>query len=55
MSHILIVDDSYTTNKLISRSLQLSGVYQISCAYSGNEALELVYRLKPDLIILKED
>jgi two-component system, OmpR family, response regulator MprA len=55
MTHILIVDDNPTIAELAKYALRLQGNFQISCAYSGEEALEFVQSFKPDLIILDDD
>jgi DNA-binding response OmpR family regulator len=48
---ILVVDDSPTDLKLISRPLQASG-YLVETATDGEEALTKVGSTKPDLVIL---
>lgn len=51
MSHILLIDDDEDVLKLTTRWLQKAG-YEVSSAASGQEALDLLKSLKPDLILL---
>jgi DNA-binding response OmpR family regulator len=51
MSNILIIDDDSHINELLSQALQGEG-HVISRAYSGTEALMMLSRHKPDLILL---
>ncbi|MGE5471607.1 MAG: response regulator [Bacteroidota bacterium] len=48
--NILIVDDVAENIEVIGEAL--SGIYNVQCAFSGREALELVERHLPDLILL---
>jgi DNA-binding response OmpR family regulator len=48
---ILIVDDDYEINELISLSLKREG-YQVISAYDGHEALSMAKQHSPDLVIL---
>jgi len=48
---ILVVDDQPVNVQLLKRKLEREGI-QVSAAYTGNEALEVVAREKPDLILL---
>lgn len=50
MSSILVVDDDPYVNLSVERSLR--NHYQVRVAHSGTEALKLVRRTQPDLIIL---
>lgn len=50
-SKILVVDDEPNVVELVSLSL-IPGKYEILKAYSGLDALDRVYQVKPDLIIL---
>lgn len=51
MSHILIIDDDEHISGMLSEALTAEG-YTISAAYSGTEALILLSKEKPDLILL---
>jgi two-component system, OmpR family, phosphate regulon response regulator PhoB len=48
---ILVIDDEQDLAQLISYNLKREG-YQVHQAYNGREALEKIYELKPDLLIL---
>jgi len=48
---IVVIDDEEDIRELIEYNLAKEG-YQISCAVSGEEGLELVRRLTPDIVIL---
>jgi len=48
---ILVVDDQPINVQLLKRKLEREGI-QVSTAYNGVEALELVKKVKPDLILL---
>jgi two-component system alkaline phosphatase synthesis response regulator PhoP/two-component system response regulator VicR len=48
---ILIVDDDATMVKLLSTILEIDG-FEPSTALSGPEALEMIHREKPDLVLL---
>ena len=48
---ILVVDDQPINVQLLKRKLEREGI-QVSAAYNGAEALQLVKREKPDLILL---
>ncbi len=50
-SRILIVDDTPANIQVLSSTLKEKG-YQISVATNGTQALDLVARMKPDLILL---
>ena len=51
MPHILVVDDDRTVRETVKHVL-LDSDYQISEATNGLEALEMIARTRPDLIIL---
>lgn len=48
---ILVVDDQPINVQLLKRKLEREGI-QVSAAYNGAEALQLVKTVKPDLILL---
>lgn len=48
---ILVVDDQPINVQLLKRKLEREGI-QVSAAYNGVEALDLVKKVKPDLILL---
>ncbi len=48
---ILVVDDQPVNVQLLKRKLEREGI-QVSAAYTGQEALDIVRRDKPDLILL---
>jgi threonine synthase len=49
---VVIVDDTSEARRLIRRILQSQGDFEISEATNGREAIELVTRERPDLVIL---
>ena len=51
MARILIVEDEYPINNLISKNLTLTG-HECLSAYDGLTAIELIQSTQPDLIIL---
>lgn len=51
MPNIMIIDDDQHISKMLSEALQNEG-YRVSCAYSGTEALLLLPKAHPDLILL---
>ncbi|MCR5488003.1 MAG: response regulator [Lachnospiraceae bacterium] len=51
MSHILLIDDDGDMLALTGRWLEKAG-YRVSGATSGEEALQLITKEKPDLILL---
>ncbi|MCL4259348.1 MAG: pyridoxal-phosphate dependent enzyme [Anaerolineales bacterium] len=51
-SRVAIVDDSPDARRLIRRILQSQGDFEITEASNGNEAIELVSRERPDIVIL---
>ncbi|MDZ5471676.1 response regulator YycF [Bacillus sp. 31A1R] len=48
---ILVVDDEKPIADILQFNLKKEG-YEVHCAYDGNEALEKVEEIKPDLILL---
>jgi two-component system, OmpR family, response regulator VicR len=48
---ILVVDDEKPIADILQFNLKKEG-YEVHCAYDGNEALEKVEEVKPDLILL---
>ena len=48
---ILVVDDEKPIADILQFNLKKEG-YDVTCAYDGNEALEMVEEIKPDLILL---
>ncbi|MFT3870175.1 MAG: response regulator [Nibricoccus sp.] len=48
---ILVVDDQPVNVQLLKRKLEREGI-QVAAAYTGGEALEVVVKEKPDLILL---
>ncbi len=50
-AHVLVVDDAPETVRLLGSVLRGEG-YKVSCAGTGAEALELVWSLRPDLVLL---
>lgn len=51
MSHILIIDDDPYIGDLLEETLK-SADYSVSRAFTGTEALEILSKEKPDLILL---
>lgn len=49
---VLLIDDEKDFCATIATHLKLIGDFKIAVAFSGEEGLKLVKRLKPDLIIL---
>ncbi len=48
---ILIIDDDVSINEMLSETLENEG-YDVSKAYSGSEALMVLSKVRPDLILL---
>jgi DNA-binding response OmpR family regulator len=48
---VLIVDDEKNIVSLIVRSLEMEG-YQAYCAYNGKEALQMLRKVDPDIVLL---
>ncbi|NJC95993.1 MAG: hypothetical protein C3F07_01555 [Anaerolineales bacterium] len=51
-SRVIVVDDTSEARRLIRRILQSQGDFEIFEATNGREAIELVTRERPDLVIL---
>ena len=51
MSKILVVDDEVKTCKLLKRFLEAKG-YEVIMSHRGEDALEKVKNLKPDIMLL---
>jgi two-component system phosphate regulon response regulator PhoB len=49
--HVLIVEDDEDIQQLVSYNLVRAG-FQVTCADSGEEALELLRQKRPDLVLL---
>lgn len=48
---VLIVDDERDIVHLIQRSLEMEG-YEAFCAYTGHEALQMLKKVQPDIVLL---
>ena len=51
MSTILVVDDDVDVSTTVKKSLNKAG-YQVTCATSGQAALQVLSSVRPDLILL---
>lgn len=51
MYNIMIIDDDLYINKMLEEALVQAG-YSITKAFSGKEALEIVSKVRPDLVLL---
>lgn len=49
--HLLIVEDDISVGNMLQEALEIEG-YEVARAYSGTEALMLLEKKKPDLILL---
>jgi two-component system NtrC family sensor kinase len=49
--HILVIDDSVAITALLTNEILPLGGYRVTAAHSGEEGLEMVEALKPDLIL----
>jgi CheY-like chemotaxis protein len=49
---VLVVEDEEDIQKVIRMSLRVSGVPEVLTAGCGEECLEIVHQLRPDLILL---
>jgi two-component system, NtrC family, response regulator HydG len=49
-THILVVDDNLSMAKTIASILAFKG-YAVHCAYSGSEALKILYKLPVDILL----
>ena len=52
LSKILVVEDQLDIQKLIKMTLRLQGVKEVFLAGDGEECLEALKQVKPDLILL---
>lgn len=50
-AHVVVVDDEQPLVQLITRYLEREG-YEVSSAHDGAEAIDLIRRTEPDLIVL---
>ncbi len=50
--HLLFVDDQPELRAVVQRALEDSGAYRVSCAANGDQALPLLDRDRPDLVVL---
>jgi two-component system response regulator VicR len=48
---IVVVEDNYALNDIYKTRLEMIG-YDVHSAYDGEQALETIERLKPDLVLL---
>lgn len=51
MKQLMVIEDDPTIGEMMERFLRKEG-YEVVCAYSGSEALLLLQRMRPDLILL---
>lgn len=51
MYNIMIIDDDLYINKMLEEALVQAG-YSVTKAFSGKEALEIVSKVRPDLVLL---
>jgi two-component system NtrC family sensor kinase len=49
--HILVIDDSVAITALLANEILPLGGYRVTAAHSGEEGLEMVETLRPDLIL----
>jgi two-component system, chemotaxis family, chemotaxis protein CheY len=49
---VMVIDDSPMVFKAVTRALEPEGVQMLGQAFNGQEGLEMVSQLKPDIIIL---
>jgi len=52
MPHVLVVDDQPEVCATVEMALEELGRYRVSCARTGNEALPILDRDRPDLVLL---
>lgn len=52
MRHVLVVDDQPDVCTTVAVGLQELGRYRVSVAHTGDEALTILDRDKPDLVVL---
>lgn len=50
MALVLIVDDSHDNASLVEASLTVLG-YDVACAYTAEDGLDIAYQYHPDLIV----
>ena len=50
--HVLIVDDSRVIRLMTKRHLQEFGIEKVDQAANGNDALEAMHQVKPDVVLL---
>jgi len=51
MPHLLVVDDDYGVARTVERTLAAEG-YQVTVAYDGHEALQIVREKAPDMAVI---
>ena len=51
MNNVMIIDDDLYINKMLEEALVQAG-YSVTKAFSGKEALEIVSKVRPDLVLL---
>ncbi len=51
MSHVLVVDDDVDFVKVVSKVLQKAG-HEVTSARNGEQALEMMHKKVPDLVLL---
>lgn len=51
MAHLLIVDDNPTNREVLARLLEFDG-HEVSHASGGRDAIDQVWRLRPDLVLM---
>ncbi len=52
MRHVLFVDGQPELRGVVQRALAASGTYRVSCAGSGDQALPVLERDRPDLVVV---
>lgn len=52
MRHVLVVDHQPELRALVQHALERSGEYRVSCAGTGEQALPLLDRDRPSLVVL---
>ncbi len=51
MNNVMIIDDDLYINKMLEEALVQAG-YAVTKAFSGKEALEIISKVRPDLVLL---
>lgn len=51
MNNVMIIDDDLYINKMLEEALVQAG-YSVTKAFSGKEALEIISKVRPDLVLL---